>query len=53
MSRLWEKGDSINDTVLRFSVGNDHLLDERLVKHDIRGSIAHARMLCSLSLIHI
>ena len=48
MSRLWEKGDSINDTVLRFSVGNDHLLDERLVKHDVRGSIAHARMLCSI-----
>ena len=45
MSRLWEKGLPVNDAILRFCVGDDHLLDARLVSHDVKASIAHARML--------
>ncbi len=44
-ARLWEKGCSVDDLVLRFTVGEDHRLDERLVPHDVRASIAHGRML--------
>ncbi|MEZ6197907.1 MAG: lyase family protein [Planctomycetota bacterium] len=43
--RLWDKGESVDDRVLAFCVGDDHLLDARLVPHDVRASIAHATML--------
>jgi argininosuccinate lyase len=45
MSRLWEKGEELDARVLRYTAGEDHLLDERLVPYDVRGSIAHATML--------
>lgn len=45
MTRLWEKGLPLDQRVLRYTAGEDHLLDERLVAYDVRGSIAHARML--------
>ena len=45
MSRLWDKGDALDTMVLRYTAGEDHRLDERLVGHDVRGSIAHATML--------
>ena len=47
MSRLWDKGLPLDERVLRYTAGEDHVLDERLVEHDIRGSIAHAEMLCA------
>jgi argininosuccinate lyase len=45
MSRLWDKGYALDTMVLRYTAGEDHRLDERLVAHDVRGSIAHATML--------
>ena len=45
MTRLWEKGLPLDERVLRYTAGEDHLLDERLVSHDVRGSIGHAEML--------
>ena len=45
MTRLWDKGKSLDDLILRFTVGGDHELDERLVSYDVRASCAHARML--------
>ena len=46
MSRLWESDDDrIDSLVLRYTVGDDHLLDARLVPYDVRASIAHAQML--------
>jgi argininosuccinate lyase len=45
MSRLWEKGEALDARVLRYTAGEDHALDERLVPYDVRGSIAHATML--------
>ncbi len=45
MSRLWDKGQPLDDRVLQFTAGEDHRLDERLVPYDIRASIAHATML--------
>ena len=45
MTRLWDKGAPLDDRVLRYTAGEDFVLDERLVRHDVRASIAHAEML--------
>ncbi len=51
MSRLWEKGLPLDERVLRYTAGEDHKLDARLVPYDVRGSIAHAEMLAAQDLI--
>ena len=51
MSRLWEKGLPLDQRVLAFTAGEDHLLDARLVTHDVRGSHAHAEMLAAQGLL--
>jgi argininosuccinate lyase len=45
MTRLWDKGAALDDRVLLYTAGEDHLLDNRLVRYDIVASIAHAQML--------
>jgi argininosuccinate lyase len=45
MTRLWDKGTSLDAQVLRYTAADDHVLDSRLVRYDIRASIAHAEML--------
>jgi argininosuccinate lyase len=45
MTRLWDKGTSLDAQVLEYTAGDDHVLDNRLVRYDIRASIAHAEML--------
>jgi len=42
---LWDKGYDVNDLVLKFTVGNDFVLDKKLVKFDCLASIAHAKSL--------
>ena len=51
MTRLWEKGLPLAERVLRYTAGEDHLLDARLVPYDVRGSSAHAKMLAATGLI--
>ena len=51
MSRLWDKGAPLDQRVLQYTAGEDHALDERLVRHDIRASIAHAQMLHAQGLL--
>ena len=51
MTRLWDKGMPLDERVLRYTAGEDHLLDARLVHYDVRGSIAHAEMLADVGLI--
>jgi argininosuccinate lyase len=45
MRRLWDKGAPLDERVLDYTAGEDHVLDERLVPYDVRASIAHAEML--------
>src|ERR1700749_4851588 len=45
MTRLWDKGAPLDERVLRYTAGEDHALDNRLVAYDARASIAHAEML--------
>jgi argininosuccinate lyase len=51
MTRLWDKGGTLDERVLEYTAGDDHLLDNRLVPYDIRASIAHAEMLGEQGLI--
>ena len=51
MSLLWEKGQPLDERVLRYTAGEDHILDARLVEYDVRGSIAHAEMLAQQGLL--
>lgn len=52
MSRLWDKGLPLDERVLRYTAGEDHRLDARLVAYDVRGSIAHAEMLAAVGHIN-
>ncbi len=45
MKRLWDKGEPLDERILRYTAGEDHRLDARLVPYDVRASIAHAQML--------
>ncbi len=51
MTRLWEKGLPLDQRVLAFTAGEDHLLDARLVSYDVRASQAHAEMLAAQELM--
>jgi len=51
MSRLWDKGAPLDERVLRYTAGEDHALDNRLVAYDVRASIAHAQMLQAQGLL--
>ena len=51
MTRLWDKGGSLDGRVLGYTAGDDHALDDRLVAYDIRASIAHAEMLAEKDLL--
>src|SRR5690348_13134308 len=51
MTRLWDKGAPLDDRVLRYTAGEDYALDERLVRYDVRASIAHAEMLNAQKLL--
>jgi argininosuccinate lyase len=51
VSRLWDKGEPLDERVLRYTAGEDHGLDERLVSYDVRASLAHAAMLNEVGLL--
>ena len=51
MTRLWDKGAPLDERVLRFTAGEDHALDNRLVRYDVMASIAHAGMLHDVGLL--
>ncbi|MFH1746740.1 MAG: argininosuccinate lyase [Planctomycetota bacterium] len=49
--RLWDKGETLDETVLRFTVGDDPTWDRHLVHWDCLGSAAHARTLARAGLL--
>ena len=51
MATLWNKGTKAEDSVERFTVGNDRELDRRLAVYDVIGSKAHIKMLESIGLL--
>ena len=53
MVKLWEKGYKIEEEIEEFTVGDDYKLDMELIKADVLGSIAHARMLNKIGILTI
>ena len=51
MTRLWDKGEPLDERVLRYTAGEDHRLDARLVPYEVRATIAHAEMLGAQGLL--
>lgn len=51
MTRLWDKGAPLDARVLRYTAGEDHALDDRLVAYDVEGSLAHAEGLHAAGLL--
>lgn len=51
MSKLWEKGYTLNQVVEKFMTGDDPLLDLKIAKYDCLGSIAHAQMLAKIGVL--
>lgn len=49
--KLWQTSSNLNPIVETFTVGDDYILDTRLLPYDIIGSQAHARMLESIGII--
>ena len=49
--KIWEKGFLVNDTIEKFTVGQDRLLDLHLAPFDLRASKAQANMLAKVGLI--
>src|SRR6266581_2300489 len=45
MTKLWQKGYHLNEQVERFEAAQNSILDARLIRHDVWGSLAHAAML--------
>lgn len=56
MAKLWQQETVKNDLgrkVERFTVGDDYLLDQRLIPYDIQASKAHARGLHKIGLLTV
>jgi argininosuccinate lyase len=51
MPRLWDKGGTLDRRVLEYTAGEDHALDDRLVRYDVAASIAHAEMLQAIGVL--
>jgi argininosuccinate lyase len=49
--KLWSKGTDLDRDIESFTVGDDYILDQRLVSHDCTASLAHARMLHKIGIL--
>jgi len=49
--KLWKKDYDVNKQVEKFTVGNDYLTDQKLVKFDCLASAAHAKMLHKIGVL--
>jgi len=49
--KLWQKKYQLNKQIEAFTVGNDYLLDQKLLKYDCLGSIAHVKMLNKIGVL--
>lgn len=50
--KLWDKGYSMNEKIIQFTVGKDRLLDIYIAKYDILASKAHVKMLFKVGLLN-
>src|SRR3989344_6249667 len=54
MKKLWDRktGTKTNQTVENYTVGVDYLLDLELLPYDIKGTMAHAKMLHKIKILN-
>ncbi len=53
MKKLWEnKNSKLNEFIEAFETKEDLLLDQELLKFDIQGSLAHAKMLLKIGILN-
>ena len=50
--KLWEKNYSLNKSVEKFTVGDDYIVDQKLVKYDCLASIVHVKMLNKIGILN-
>jgi argininosuccinate lyase len=51
--KLWNKNaTTLSESIEKFTVGNDKIFDIQLAKHDVIGSIAHAKMLHCIGILN-
>ena len=50
--KLWDKGYTLDKEIESFTVGDDFLVDQALVKYDCIASIAHAKMLNKIKILN-
>lgn len=48
---IWDRGDAIDEEMLAYTIGDDWLQDQRLIEHDITGSLAHVSGLVHAGLL--
>ncbi|MBI2576667.1 argininosuccinate lyase [Candidatus Woesearchaeota archaeon] len=51
MAKLWQTSGNLAKDIEEFTVGEDYLLDQKLVKFDCKASIAHAKMLLKMGIL--
>lgn len=52
MKKLWQKNNQKLDPVIEsFETKDDLVMDQRLLKYDVQGSLAHARMLFKIGIL--
>lgn len=51
MTKLWQKGYRLHEQVERFEAAQNSLLDNRLIHHDVWGSLAHSAMLKKIGIL--
>ena len=51
MTKLWQKGYHLNEQVERFEAAQNSVLDARLIRHDVWGSLAHTAMLAKIGVL--
>jgi argininosuccinate lyase len=51
MTKLWQKGYRLNEQVENFEAAQNSILDARLIRHDVWGSLAHVAMLAKIGVL--
>lgn len=51
MTKLWQKGYRVHEQIEHFEAAQNSLLDTRLVRHDVWGSLAHSAMLHQIGIL--
>lgn len=50
--KLWQtETDKLLPIVEKYTVGQDYILDQKLLKYDLQASLAHAKMLYKMKVI--